>query len=186
MTVDARLFTADELLRMPDDGWRYELVEGELRKMSPAGADHGSIALMIAASMIFHLKQTGVGGRAYGADTGFLLSRNPDTVLAPDAAYVVPERLVSTPKYFPGAPDLAVEVLSPSDPYSEVEEKKERYLDAGTRAVVIVDPRRKQVYVHRASGVTRVSDILTVEDVLPGWSMTFDELFGDDLFAPPR
>ena len=176
MSVDTRIFTADDLLRLPDDGSRYELVEGEFRKMSPAGADHSAVALWIASSIVGHLKQKGLGGRVYGADTGFVLSRDPDTVVAPDAAYVVPERVVSTPKYFPGAPDVAIEVISPNDSFSEVEEKKDRYLAAGTRAVVIVDPRRFTVHVFRTSGLTKVTDALTLDEI-PGWSMTLDDIF---------
>ncbi|HVE73018.1 MAG TPA: Uma2 family endonuclease [Thermoanaerobaculia bacterium] len=176
MTVDIRAFTADELLRMPDDGWRYELVEGELRKMSPSGADHGSIAARIAARMLVHVEEQRLGGRVYVAETGFQLSRDPDTVLAPDAAYVVPERVVNTPKYFPGAPDIAVEVISPNDLYTEVAEKTACYLAAGTSAVVIVDPRRFTVQVHRKSGVTGVTDALTLAEI-PGWSMTLDDIF---------
>lgn len=178
MTVDTRVFTADELLRLPDDGWRYELVEGELRRMSPAGADHSSIAAWIVGSLIAHLKQHGIRGRVYSEGGGFLLSRNPDTILAPDAAYVIPERVVMTPKYFPGAPDVAFEVISPNDLYTEVAEKKDRYLAAGTRAVVIVDPRRFTVQVYRSTpGQTSVTDILTLDDVIPGWSMTLDDIF---------
>jgi Uma2 family endonuclease len=177
MTVDTRIFTADELLRLPDDGSRYELVEGELRKMSPSGADHSAIALLIAARILTHVEQNRLGGRVYGADAGFVVSRNPDTVLAPDAAYVSRERVVDSPRFFPGPPDLAVEVISPSDSYSEVHEKKDCYLEAGTRAVVIVDPRRFVVHVHRTSGPTDVIDTLTLDDILPGWSMTFDDIF---------
>ena len=177
MTVDARVLTADELLQLPDDGARYELVEGELRKMSLAGADHSAIAAWIAASLIAYIKQHNVRGRVYGADGGFLLSRDPDTVLAPDAAYVRPERVITTSHFFPGPPDLAIEVISPSDLYSEVEDKKARYLAAGTLAVVVVNPRMRKVHVYRPSGVTVVTDTLTLDDILPGWSITLDDIF---------
>jgi Uma2 family endonuclease len=177
MTVDTRAFTADELFQLPDDGSRYELVEGELRKMSPTGADHSSIAAWIVGSLVAYLRQHNIRGRVYTEGAGFVISRNPDTVLAPDVGYVMPERVVGSRRFFPGFPDLAVEVLSPNDSYSEVREKKDRYLKAGTRAVVIVDPRRFTVEVHRASGAMDVTDALTVEDLLPGWSMTLDDIF---------
>lgn len=176
MTVDTRAFTADELLRLPDDGWRYELVQGELKKMSPAGADHGSIAFQIALHMGNYVKAHGLG-TLYSSDTGFLLTRDPDTVLAPDVAFVRAERVVATTAFFPGAPDLAVEVVSPSDRYSEVAVKTRQYLRAGTRAVVVVDPGSRVVEVHRTSGSTDVTDTLTLDDILPGWSMTLDDIF---------
>jgi Uma2 family endonuclease len=177
MTVHTRAFTADELLHLPNHGARHELIEGELRQMSPTGADHSSIAAWIVGSLVAHLKTHKLGGRVYTAEGGFLLSRNPDTVLAPDVAYVSPERVVSSRRFFPGPPDLAIEVISPSDSDSEVQEKTDRYLAAGTRAVVVVDPRRDDVRIHRTSGVTNVTDILTVEDIVAGWSMTLDDIF---------
>ena len=173
MTVDVRIFTADELLRLPDDGSRYELVEGELRKISPSNSDNSAIAVLIAHRILTYIEQHGLRGRVYGADGGFFLGRNPDTVVAPDVAYVGPERVVASPHFFPGPPDVAFEVNS----FSEVEEKKDRYLAAGTRAVVLVDPRRNLVKVHRTSGVTNVTDTLTLDDVLPGWSMTLEDIF---------
>ena len=175
MTVDTKTYTADELLAMPKLP-RYELVEGELRPMSPTGADHSAIAVLIGGSMSAHTRQHRLGGRVYGADCGFRISRNPDTVLAPDAAYVVEARVVQTEKYFPGPPDVAVEVISPNDSYSEVKEKKDRYLAAGTRAVVIVDPRHENAEVWRASGVTTIADALTLDE-LPGWSLSLEDLF---------
>ncbi|HYC89869.1 MAG TPA: Uma2 family endonuclease [Thermoanaerobaculia bacterium] len=177
MTVDTRVFTADELFELPDDGSRYELVEGELRKMSPSGADHSAITLLIAARILSHVEHHRLGGRVYGADAGFVVSRNPDTVLAPDAAYVSPERVVGSPRFFPRPPDLAVEVVSPSDRFSEVVVKTRTYLRAGTRAVVIVDPASRLVQVHRTSGVTDITETLTLDDLLPGWSMTLDDIF---------
>lgn len=180
MTVDARLFTADELLRLPDDGSRYELVEGELKRMSPAGADHSEIALLIGASLLSHVKKHGLG-RVYGADGGFLLQQDPDTVRAPDVGFVAAARSMRTSKFFPGAPDLAIEVMSPSDLASEVSFKVSQYLRAGTGGVVVVDPEKRIVYVHRAAGnevrTTIIEDVLEVDDVVPGWKMPLGETF---------
>jgi Uma2 family endonuclease len=176
MTVDTRIFTADELFELPDDGSRYELVEGELRRMSPAGAKHGAIIARILVRLGSHVEARGLG-QVYSSETGFVLARNPDTVLQPDVGYVRRERAVETDEFFPGPPDVAVEVISPSDRYTEVDEKKDRYLQAGTLAVIVVDPRRNIVRVHRASGVTNVTGTLTVDDVIPGWSMSLDDIF---------
>lgn len=180
MTVDTRPFTADELLRLPDDGFRYELVEGELRKMSPAGGKHGRIALRIALRLATHVEQHQLG-IVYSSDTGFILSRSPDTVRAPDVAFDRAERAVDTAGYLPGPPDLAIEVLSPSDLYSEVVQKTSEYLQAGTRAVVVVDPWKRVVRIHRPAGAetitTTVTDVLAVDDVVPGWKMSLDDIF---------
>src|SRR5689334_22089069 len=139
MSVATKIYTSDELLAMPR-GPRYELVEGELPPMSPAGTHHGRISMRVASQLLTFVEQHALGGAVFGADTGFIVSQSPDTVLAPDAAYVVAERTVNTPKFFPGPPDVAIEVVSPTDRHSDLRVKIRRYLDAGTRAVVIIDP----------------------------------------------
>ena len=176
MTVDTRLMTADELLRMKDQDARYELVKGELRKMSPSSHEHGDVALEIGARLRTYVREHRLG-KAYAAETGFLISRNPDTVRAPDVAFVRTDRLVHTPGFFPGPPDLAIEVISPNDSYSDVEEKTLQWLRAGVRAVVTVDPRLKSVRIHRSNGSTTATDLLEVPEVVPGWSVPVAEIF---------
>ena len=150
--------------------------------MPPAGHHHGAYALSIGASLRNFAKASGLG-KAYAAETGFKLESDPDHVLAPDAAFVIRERAESASKiqgFYPGPPDLAVEVISPSDTYSEVEEKVADWLDAGTQAVVVVDPRRRTVKVHRSvtdAAVLTEADTLAVDDVVPGWEMPVMEIF---------
>jgi Uma2 family endonuclease len=176
MTVTT-LMTADELLRMPDDGYhRYELVRGELRTMSPAGGDHCDIAARIVASLGSHVYPRKLG-RIYTADPGFLIERNPDTVRAPDVAFVRRERAMKTPRFIEGAPDLSVEVVSPNDTYTEVEEKALQMLQAGTRAVVVVDPKTQSVRVYRTGKLDILTDTIAVDDIIPGWRMPFSEVF---------
>ena len=175
----SKLMTADELLAMPDDGFhRYELVKGELITMSPAGADHGDVALAIGASLRNFVRERGLG-RTYGAETGFVIARNPDTVLAPDAAFVSEERVVKTHKFFPGPPDLAVEVISPNDLWSEVTEKVNTYLRAGTRMVIAIDPIKQLAIVKTSQATTdlTIDDTLDGGDVVPGWKLPLRELF---------
>ncbi len=172
----ATLTTADELLRLPENGVRYELVRGELRKMSPSGASHGSIAAEIIASLAVHVKKHGLG-KVYASETGFRIERSPDTVRAPDAAFVRAERVIRTPRFFEGAPDAAFEVVSPNDSYSEIEEKTLDWLRAGVRAVVIVDPRTKSARIHRRGSATPVVDVLEIEDVVPGWKLPLADIF---------
>src|SRR5438270_13850709 len=127
MTVTS-LMSADELLQLPDDGNRYELVQGELRKMSPPGADHGGVAAAIIISLGSYVKERRLG-KVY-SEIGFRIARKPDTVRAPDAAFVRRERVVKTERFFEGPPDIAFEVVSPNDTYTEVEEKTQEWLRA--------------------------------------------------------
>ena len=174
--MTATLMTADELSLLPDDGWRYELVRGELRRMSPAGTDHGRIAMRIIMNLGIFLQSHRLG-EILPADTGFMIERNPDTVRAPDVSFVSTARIQRTPKFFDGPPDVAFEVISPSDTYTEVDEKTIDYVFAGVRAVVIVDPRRKIASIRRAGGVQIVTDVIAIDDVIPGWKLPLDELF---------
>jgi Uma2 family endonuclease len=183
MTTDTKPMTAAELLRLPDAGHRYELVKGELRQMPPAGHQHGRIAMRLAWRLAQYLEEHDLGA-VYAAETGFLLARSPDTVRAPDVAYISKQRLAATAPgegYWPGAPDLAAEVVSPSDTFSEVEGKVVEWLSAGTRLVIVIDPRRENMTVYRGLSdiafLTRGA-ILEAGEVVPGWSMAVDALFG--------
>ncbi len=106
--------TADELLQLPSSGWRYELVGGELRKLSPSGARHGRVAAEIVWSLMAQMKRQRTGA-IYCLETGFRISRQPDTVRAPDAAFVRSERVTDSAGFFEGPPDAAFEVVSPGD-----------------------------------------------------------------------
>ena len=180
MSVETRLMTAEELLAMPGDGTqRQELIDGELITMSPSGASHSNIALFIGAHLLAYVRARGLGD-AYGADAGFLLRRNPDTVLSPDASFVKKERLVTSDQFFPGHPDLAVEVISPNDRYMDVQAKVGRYLEAGTSRVIVVSPRNRTATITTAEGSTTVTidGALTGGEVVPGWELPMRELFG--------
>jgi Uma2 family endonuclease len=182
MTTTLQRSTANELFEMPDDGFRYELVKGELRKMSPSGSEHGAIIVNITVLLGQYVKAN-KPGICFGAETGFKIGSDPDTVRAPDVAFVrsdrIPERGIPK-KFWQGAPDLAVEVLSPGDMYSEVEEKVEQWLDAGARAVWVVNPRRRSVSIFRPmTDVTRLSDSDELEggDVVTGFRCKVSEIF---------
>jgi len=177
-----KLVTADELLAMRDDGCRYELVEGALRRMSPAGDEHGQVGMELAIPLGSHVKKNKLG-KLYLAETGFLIKTNPDTVRAPDIAFVRMERIKETPEikgYRVGAPDLAVEVVSPGDTVSELEEKVAEWLEGGARMVWVVSPKLHTVTVYRS-----LTDILTLTekdkldgaDVVPGFQMNVVEIF---------
>jgi Uma2 family endonuclease len=180
MTTTEPLITADYLLRNPDLG-RCELVRGELIRMTPAGYEHGAIVVNMTLALGNFVTRAKLG-RVSGAETGFHIAHDPDTVRAPDVAFVANERLPSPlPKgFFVGPPDLAVEVVSPDDRPSEVAVKIQNWLDAGCRVVWLVDPRRQTVEVHQHSGqakVLRLSDTLSGESLLPGFSLAVAEIF---------
>lgn len=178
MTVDVKLMTAEELLRMPDDDVRHELVNGELVTMTPAGEEHGDISMAIGSRLAQYVREQRLG-KTYSSDTGFLLSRDPDTVRAPDAAFVRADRVVRLKEYFPGAPDLAIEVISPNDTYAEVDAKVREYLRAGAQIVIVINPRNETAAVHTAAASKRLSidDTLDGGDVVPGWRLPLRELF---------
>lgn len=183
MDTGSRVMTADELLLLPSGTARYELLRGELRTMTPSGHLHGKVAARVAGSLVPFVQQHGLG-EVYGAETGFLLQRDPDTVRAPDAAFVTAAKLDASslpPQgYFPGAPDLAVEVLSPSDSRHDVEKKTAAWLEAGCQVVATIDPVRQMAEVHRRGLEVQsldADDHLTIPDLLPGWSIELASLF---------
>lgn len=175
------LMSADELLHLHLPGKRTELVRGVLVVREPAGARHGRIAADVAWRLRTHVEGTG-GGDVYAAETGFTLTRDPDTVRAPDVAFVRKERLPAPePAGFPDfAPDLAVEILSPGDRPGELLSKVADWLTAGTRLVWVIDPERRIARVFRADGSEASipqGQALDGEDVTPGFVLELDPLF---------
>jgi Uma2 family endonuclease len=181
MAVERRPVTAEELWTLPDDGTRYELVDGELRTMSPAGLEHGGYEHALGYRLGQWLEEHPIGELAVG-EVGFRLRRDPDTVRAADVAFVRSERLAGglLPKgYFEGAPDLAVEIVSPGDTASEVEEKVRAWLDGGAGAVWVVYPSAPSLTAFRSDGSAHhhgPQDAVDGGDVLPGFGMRLADL----------
>ncbi|MET0650579.1 MAG: Uma2 family endonuclease [Pyrinomonadaceae bacterium] len=182
MSATHKLVTAEELFAMPEDGYRYELVKGELRRKPLNGAEHGIVCANVIVKLGGHIKFHGQG-IGFGTGTGFQLASGPDTVLAPDGAFVQRERSSQSgipETYWPGAPDLAIEVIGPEDIFEEVEEKIDDWLVAGARAVWVINSKRRGVTVyHSMSDVTRLSeeDELEGGDVVPGFRCRVSEIF---------
>jgi Uma2 family endonuclease len=174
MTSRAGLMTADELLRNDVPHKSTELVRGVLVVREPPGGWHGHLS----ARLTFVIGQYVYGrqsGMLFGQDTGFFIERDPDTVRAPDLAFVSAARVseIARQGYVPFAPDLAVEILSPGDRPGEVLEKVAQWLTAGTRLVWVIDPDRGNARVHRADGSVDIvlgNGVLAGEDVLPGFT----------------
>ena len=182
MDVVRQQVTADELLHIPDDGSCYELVRGELRRMNPAGNVHGRVAMNVGISLGTYVKAHDLG-TVYAAETGFKLATNPDTVRAPDVAFVSRARVEAIGEvegFWPDAPDLAVEVVSPGDTFAEVEEKVFDWLDAGTKMVVVVNPRQRSATVYKSTTditVLAAADVLVGGDIVPGFELALREVF---------
>ncbi|MBI4312000.1 MAG: Uma2 family endonuclease [Chloroflexi bacterium] len=181
MTTSQTLVTAEELVQLSAEGKRYELVKGELRKMAPTGGLHGDVANMLGYLLRGYVLQHRPG-YVFAAETGFRLHRNPDTVLAPDAAFVARERLPDGPPvgYVELAPDLAAEVVSPSDTAAKVHDKVEDWLEAGVKLVWVVYPERRSVAAYRSLDDVRIlreGDTLAGEPALPGFRCPVRELF---------
>lgn len=180
--VQPRPVTADKLLAIPNDGLLRELVDGEVWMTPPPGEEHGVVSAEILISLGSHVRAHGLG-RVHAAKTGFRIGTGPDTVLAPDAAFVSRERIERAAVgkgYRDGAPDLAVEVVSPGDTFARVEAKVARWLAAGCRMVVVVNPERRAATVYRSLNEVRLlteNDALEGGDVVPGWTLPLRELF---------
>jgi len=183
MVATRTLMTAEEFFALPDDGVRRELVCGEVveRDMAPPGEQHGDVQLELGLRMRLHARREKLG--RVTAETGFRLATDPDTVRLPDVAFVSAARLPPGPPragLVPGAPDIAVEVVSPSDTLTQMQRKVQSYLDAGARLVWVVDPATQTVTAYRPDGSARVlrqDDLLSGEDVMPGFAVRVGELF---------
>ena len=178
MGTTSQLMTAEELIQL-DDGLRHELVKGELLTMSPASEEHGAVAMNLSLLLGQHVKTNRLG-RLYAAETGFKLETDPDTVLAPDIAFIRRERMgVASTSFRQGAPDLVVEVVSPGERRRKVEEKALLWLSLGTQVVWIVKPRTQTVEVYRVGEhlVLAASDLLGADDVIPGFQIAVSDIF---------
>ena len=181
--IGNRLMTAKELIRLSRDGHRYELVKGELLTMSPAGEQHGAVIMKVAVPLGHHVASNKLG-IVYGAETGFKLESDPDTVLAPDVAFIRRERIRKISVAFrDGAPDLAVEVTSPGESRNKVAKKAQQWLKLGALVVWVVDPQKQIVTIYRSGQDAKIltkADELTGEDVVHGFKISVSEIFDLD------
>lgn len=181
-TPRENLITAEQLCELPNNGLRYELLRGTLVSEPIPDRRHGQTVARVSnlLSNFVDPKRLGV---VYTGGTGFVLARQPDTVRGPDVAFVFNERereTESASPYIPGAPDIAVQVVSPSDRTREVLGKVSDYFAAGSHFLWIVNPVREEVSVFRspfAPVILAGTDLLDGEDVLPGFSVTIAEIF---------
>ncbi len=179
MTTQTKLMTADELLMMPDDGFRYELIRGVLIQRMPAGDRHGNAAAWTAAEFANYVRANDYG--SIRAEIGYRLESGPDTVRAPDVSWISPENSHEPiPGYREGAPDLAVEVKSPNDSRPEMFARAQMWIGYGTRIVLVLDPEPITLTVYRPNSepvVLGEDDVLDLGELLPGFSCPVWRLF---------
>ena len=185
MTQQKTLMTADEFYEFccQNDG-RYALIRGEVIEFSPVNDEHSGISINIGTALNIYSRQIDFGQA--GVEAGYMLLSGPDTVRGPDVSFrLVPrsERRRSF-GFLPGAPDIAVEVVSPSNTAAEMARKVAEYLAAGSQRVWVVRPATRwnprSVTVHCADGTTIIytgDDVITDEDLLPGFSLPLSEIF---------
>jgi Uma2 family endonuclease len=171
--------TAEELLRLPDDSMCHELIKGELLTMPPPGDLHGAVTMNLAGLLFIHVRANNLGIMR-AAETGFKLESNPDTVLAPDIAFIASDRAgPPVAGYRNGAPDLVVEVMSQWDSRPKAARKTALWLELGARSIWIVNPLQRTVEVCRADGeriLFHDTDEL-VDDTVPGFRVRVSEIF---------
>ena len=182
MSTSTALMTAEELLELPRGQHRYELINGELKTMSPSGHNHGRIGAQLSAILWGFVTDHEMGD-VYGAETGFILTSNPDTVLAPDIAFINEQRareFRGTAGYWPGPPDLAIEVLSPDDTSPKTTKNVNQWLGYGAKQVWIVDAKHETVTTHRSlrEATTFASgETVEADDLLPGFKVAVADIF---------
>jgi Uma2 family endonuclease len=182
VTVDTKLMTAEELMELPDDGNRYELICGELVQLPMSSMESSSIAAVIIGELIAFVRPQRLG-LVMATDGAYILGRDPDTTRVPDASFIRADRVpppAERRRFANLAPDLAVEVISPSDRASEVTTKVLTYLEKGVRLVWVVDPPTRTVTIYAPDGNARVlhdTDTLDGGDVLPGFSLPVIDIF---------
>lgn len=177
-TTQTHLMTAEELIRLPDNLNRHQLIKGELLTMSPVGFTHGTVTMTLSVLLYNHVKPNNLG--VVVGEVGFKLETNPDTVLAPDIAFIASDRVgARTPDYRLDPPDLAVEVMSQWDTKPEVDRKTVLWLELGAKCVWNVNPKKRTVEVNRANGEKRVFHETEelIDDIVPGFRVKVSEIF---------
>jgi Uma2 family endonuclease len=178
-----RYITADEFAALPRTGLRTELVRGAIVTMPPAFTDHGETAMRLSI-ILGHYVLTHDLGKMYTAETGFLIARNPDTIRAPDLAFIQKNRLtpdVSGPHWGEVIPDLVAEVASTYDRAAEIADKVQMWLDAGVQVVWVLYPTSREIMVHRPSQPVQTLDdqaTLVGGNIIPGFTTPVDRVFG--------
>jgi Uma2 family endonuclease len=181
--LDPKTWTDEEFMALPEDGHRYELVNGALVDMGNSGMEHGEIGSFLGGNLAIYARSNKLG-RVCDSSTAFAMKTGNKR--SPDVSFVAKERLQGVrrlPKgFFQGAPDLAVEVLSPNNTVEEIHDKIVEYFENGTRLVWVIHPDEQYVLVYHSPSpdrLLRLEDSLDGGDVVPGFTLPVAELFAD-------
>jgi len=164
------LLSFEDFAALPNDDLKHELNEGELITMPPPKPRHGDCQVRLAAALVEFVSSRGLG--AVYTESGYRLT--PHTVRGPDISFVSNARLQNPDEYFEGGPDLAVEIVSPGDDASDLHQRIQQYLDAGTAIVWVVYPRSRQIEIHTPDKTIRtlgVEDTLKAPGLLSGFQL---------------
>ncbi len=184
-----RIYTANEFMEIAGSRPDMELIEGKLTAVCAAAWNTSKLTARLISYLTVYAESRDLGS-VWGIDGSFRIEREPETVVMPDIAFLLPHRMedVILDTFFEGSPDLAVEVRSPSDRMADLSKKMDRYLDAGTEMTWLIDPPRRQVHVrHRGDQIATVlggDDVLRGEPLVPGFALPLPILF--EIFARPR
>lgn len=177
-----KVWTEEEFLSLPDDEYHYELVDGEV-VMNSAGMRHGEIAVLVGAALITFVRSERLGS-VCDSSTGFRMKSG--NYRSPDVSFISKEQLQGMRraplKMFQGAPNLAVEILSPTDTIEGIHNKIVELFDNGTKLVWVVNPLQETVLVHHSPQPDKLlfpGDTLDGEEILPGFSLVVAELFAE-------
>lgn len=182
--TSAKLLTAEEFAALPDDGNRRELIAGRIQEMTSPGTPHGTVIFNIAFLLKLYLREHDIG-RAWGAESGLITARGPDTVRGMDAAFISYNRRPRDESWkglAAKAPEIVFEVISPEDRWPRMLQKIAEYLDAGVLLVCTLDPELKTMQLHTQSAsaqTLRADDTFAVEEILPGFACKVREFFED-------
>ncbi len=180
--TDAKLITADELLRMSAKGFRGELIRGKLCETMPVGGEHGEIVVKLAYELQAFVKPRHLG-RIAASDSGVWLERDPDTVRESDIVFISADKIptgVRVTGYYEAVPDLVVAMVSPSNTSREINDKARMWLSHGVRLVWVVYPDTRTVAIHPRDGeIIVLSDTETLDgqDILPGFTCNVADIF---------
>ncbi|NJP10443.1 MAG: Uma2 family endonuclease [Leptolyngbyaceae cyanobacterium RU_5_1] len=183
IVTETKVWTDAEFMALPDDGGRYELVDGEVRTIGNSGMEHGNIGTFLGGALEFYVRPRKLG---ITCDSSTAFTLRSENKRSPDVSFISKERLKGVkriPKgFFQGAPDLAVEVISPSNTFAELHEKLVEYFDNGCRLVWVVNPDERSILVYRQpepDKLLKIIDTLDGEDIIPGFTLPVAELFAE-------
>ena len=181
IATEKKIWTDEEFMALPDDGDRYEIVNGELVNMGNSGMEHGNLGTFLGGALELYIRPRKLG---VACDSSTAFRMKSGNKRSPDISFVAKERLKGLKKlpkgFFEGAPDLAIEVLSPSNTFEEIHSKLVEYFESGCKLAWVINPDEESVLVYRKpqpEKLLKITDSLDGEELVPGFTLAIAELF---------